>query len=80
MTDAYRAGRIDGLREAVEIVRALEADVARKLEREAPICTRNVRRVRRQTYHVAATRITTALKRRDQKKSEFPTVLRRLGL
>lgn len=76
----YRRGRADGLREAVEIIRRLEEGVAVKLERPSPIRTRDARRVRRQTYQVAITRLTTALKKREPSAPGFQAAMRRLGL
>lgn len=84
MSPEYQTGRADGLREAVEIVRALEAAVARKLERPASVRTRTARQVRRSALGVAATRINTALKRADRRRHHgragIKTRLKELGL
>lgn len=61
-------------------MRQLEDEQARRLERPAPIRTRNVRRIRRQAYKVACTRIMTALKRREPATAGIVATMERLGL
>ena len=66
-SEDYRQGRLDGLREAEDIMRQLEADVAARLdEGSAPGArsarkTRDARRVRRQAFKAAATRLRTRI-------------------
>jgi precorrin-2 methylase len=61
--DDFRAGRAEGLREALEIVEALLAAEERKLDVAAPYTTRTARRTRWQAYRNAGSRLRTALNR-----------------
>jgi hypothetical protein len=83
-TADYETGRQDGLREAVEIVRGLAEAVERRLARPSPRRTRNARQVRHKALSVAATRITTALRkterRRQSRSAPISDKLQELGL
>jgi hypothetical protein len=61
--DEFRAGRAEGLREALEIVEALLAAEELKLEAPAAYATRLARRTRWQAYRNAHSRLRTALNR-----------------
>jgi len=68
VTDAYRLGRVDGLREAVTILREMGGAIDAKRPSPARV-TRDSRRVRRQAYRNAEVRLTTALRRRLPRRS-----------
>lgn len=80
----YQQGRLDGLREAIDIMRGLEAHVADQLAQPSRVPTRNARRVRCQAYKNGAQRITTRLNRLQAKatssRSAVEVGLARLGL
>lgn len=64
----YHLGRAAGLREAVDILRELEALVAIRLRRQSDRRTRDARRTRHKAYGVAASRVETAV-RKAQRRS-----------
>jgi hypothetical protein len=76
----WKQGRADGLREALDIIRALEADVAERLERPSATITRNARMVRRQAYRNCGTRIATRLRKVDNSALAVETELAKIGL
>jgi len=59
----FRAGRAEGVREALAIVEALIAAEELKLDLPAPYVTRTARRTRWQAYRNAASRLRTNLNR-----------------
>lgn len=81
MNRFYAMGRLDGLRQAAELLRGLEANVARRLEREAARKTRDARRVRHKALSVAAKRIETMVRRSErQQRQPIRAALKDLGL
>lgn len=81
--DAFRAGRAEGFREALEIVEALMAAEELKLDLPAPYVTRSARRTRWQAYRNAASRLRTVLNRvsRDTPVSSVIAArLKKMGL
>lgn len=79
----FRAGRAEGVRDALAVVEALLAAEALKLELAAPYVTRMARRTRWQAYRNAASRLRTLLTRIDRAAPPSPGIdarLKRLGL
>jgi hypothetical protein len=79
----FRAGRAEGVRDALAVVEALLAAEALKLELPAPYITRTARRTRWQAYRNAASRLRTLLTRVDRNpptSSAIDARLKRLGL
>lgn len=79
----YRAGRADGIRDALAIVEALIEAEELKLDLKAPYATRTARRTRWQAYRNAASRLRTMLGRvtRGTKVTdEIAAKLKRMGL
>jgi hypothetical protein len=79
----FKAGRAEGLRDALAIVEALLAAEELKLELPAPYVTRTARRTRWQAYRNAASRLRTLLARISRNApvaAEIDRKLQRLGL
>lgn len=83
MNRLYALGRLQGLRDAAELMRSLEQDVSRRLDRPAGRATREARKVRHKSYGVAAKRIETVVRRAERASSRsapLSTALKELGL
>lgn len=79
----FKAGRAEGLRDALEIVEGLLAAEALKLDLDAPYVTRVARRTRWQAYRNAASRLRTRLTRTARTTAvaaQIDAKLRKLGL
>ena len=79
----FRAGRAEGIRDALAIVEALIAAEEHKLESPAPYVTRTARRTRWQAYRNAASRLRTMLNRVTRGTpvaAEIQARLERMGL
>ena len=79
----FRAGRAEGVRDALTIVEALLAAEELKLELPAPYATRSARRTRWQAYRNAASRLRTLLSRISRgtpASAEIERKLERMGL
>ena len=79
----FRAGRAEGLRDALEIVEALLAREELKLDLPASYITRTARRTRWQAYRNVASRLRTQLTRTARKtpiSAQIDAKLRKLGL
>ena len=79
----FRAGRAEGMRDALAIVEALIAAEEQKLEQPAPYVTRTARRTRWQAYRNAASRLRTTLNRLTKStpvSAEIEAKLKRMGL
>ena len=76
----WKAGRIAGLQEALDMLRDLEGDVAERLHSPAPTKTRDARRVRKQAYKNGARRIETRLRQVTTDKTRLEAELERIAL
>jgi len=79
----FRAGRAEGVRDALAIVEAMIALEEAKLDQPAPYATRTARRTRWQAYRNAASRLRTRLARMTRNMpvtAEIEARLDRLGL
>ncbi|WP_448663427.1 hypothetical protein ACG3SL_01790 [Sphingomonas sp. CJ20] len=79
----FRAGRAEGLRDALALVEAMIEAEAGKLESPAPYVTRTARRTRWQAYRNAASRIRTLLHRASRGTAVSAAIdakLKRMGL
>lgn len=79
----FRAGRAEGVREALAIVEALIAAEEMKLDLPAPYVTRTARRTRWQAYRNAASRLRTMLNRMTRSaplSAEIEGKLKKMGL
>lgn len=79
----FRAGRAEGVRNALAIVEALMAAEELKLEQPASYATRTARRTRWQAYRNAASRLRTMLNRLTKDapvSAEIEAKLKRMGL
>lgn len=79
----FKAGRAEGLRDALELVERLIATEALKLDLPAPYLTRTARRTRWQAYRNVASRLRTLLNRTARKTpvaAQIDARLKKLGL
>lgn len=79
----FRAGRAEGVRDALAIVEALIATEELKLDLAAPYVTRTARRTRWQAYRNAASRLRTMLNRMTRSapaSAEIEGKLKKMGL
>lgn len=79
----FKAGRAEGLRDALDIVEALLAAEELKLDQPAPYPTRTARRTRWQAYRNAASRLRTRLTRTAREtpvSTQIDAKLKKLGL
>jgi hypothetical protein len=79
----FRAGRAEGVRDALAIVEAMIAAEELKLDLPAPYVTRTARRTRWQAYRNAASKLRTTLNRITRKmpvSAEIEAKLKRMGL
>jgi len=82
-SDDFRAGKAEGLRQALEVVEALLAAEELKLDLRAPYATRSARRARWQAYRNAASRLRTTLNRASRNTPVSVAIqvkLKRMGL
>lgn len=79
----FRAGRAEGLRDALAAVEAMIAAEERKLDLPAPYVTRTARRTRWQAYRNAASKLRTMLNRATRgvpASAGIEAKLKRMGL
>ncbi|WP_404337686.1 hypothetical protein AB2M62_02995 [Sphingomonas sp. MMS12-HWE2-04] len=79
----FRAGRAEGVRDAIAIVEAMIAAEEIKLDWKAPYVTRTARRTRWQAYRNAASKLRTKLGRLTKGmpvSADIEAKLDRLGL
>ncbi len=79
----FRAGRAEGIRDALAIIEALLKAEERKLDLPAPYVTRTARRTRWQAYRNAASRLQTLLNKVSRTTAVAEGIeakLKRMGL